>query len=175
MLERAGEKARKGKRGAIFVAADALQLPFADASFDLVTTAFGFRNLANYQSGLREIARVLRCGGEAGILEFAEPRPGPFSALFRPHVLRRCWLMEIFKSTLWPEVSGWQQLRLTLRPRRETFRAPWCNPGLWLIPACTSAAFELSRASSAPVAAGRPTDRPPDVQTFLHPCGGAAG
>src|SRR5207245_8843439 len=38
-----------------FVEADALQLPFPDDSFDLVTTAFGFRNLANYESGLREI------------------------------------------------------------------------------------------------------------------------
>ena len=37
---------------------DALRLPFADQSFDLVTTAFGFRNLANYESGFREIHRV---------------------------------------------------------------------------------------------------------------------
>ncbi len=57
----------------LFAAADALHLPFADASFDLVTTAFGFRNLANYEDGLREFARVLRRGGELGILEFTEP------------------------------------------------------------------------------------------------------
>src|SRR5712692_4118430 len=42
-----------------FVEADALQLPFPGDSFDLVTTAFGFRNLANYESGLLEIQRVL--------------------------------------------------------------------------------------------------------------------
>jgi demethylmenaquinone methyltransferase/2-methoxy-6-polyprenyl-1,4-benzoquinol methylase len=83
MLERASEKARRNKHAAIFVAADALHLPLADASFDLVTTAFGFRNLANYEHGLREIARVLRKGGEAGILEFTEPRAGPMAALFR--------------------------------------------------------------------------------------------
>lgn len=62
--------------------ADALRLPFADASFDLVTTAFGFRNLANYESGLREIQRVLKPGGTIAILEFTEPPSGPFGALF---------------------------------------------------------------------------------------------
>jgi demethylmenaquinone methyltransferase/2-methoxy-6-polyprenyl-1,4-benzoquinol methylase len=56
-----------------FLEADALCLPFADQSFDLVTTAFGFRNLANYEAGLREILRVLKPGGTAAILEFTEP------------------------------------------------------------------------------------------------------
>ena len=57
-----------------WVEADALRLPFPDGHFDLVTSAFGFRNLANYDAGLREIARVLRPGGECGILDFAEPK-----------------------------------------------------------------------------------------------------
>jgi demethylmenaquinone methyltransferase/2-methoxy-6-polyprenyl-1,4-benzoquinol methylase len=56
-----------------WIEADALQLPFPDKSFDLVTSAFGFRNLADYDAGLREIFRVLRPGGECGILEFSEP------------------------------------------------------------------------------------------------------
>jgi demethylmenaquinone methyltransferase / 2-methoxy-6-polyprenyl-1,4-benzoquinol methylase len=56
-----------------WVEADALQLPFPDQSFDLVTSAFGFRNLADYDAGLREIRRVLRPSGEYGILEFSEP------------------------------------------------------------------------------------------------------
>jgi demethylmenaquinone methyltransferase/2-methoxy-6-polyprenyl-1,4-benzoquinol methylase len=55
------------------VEADALQLPFPDQSFDLVVSAFGFRNLANYDAGLREIFRVLRPQGEVGILDFSEP------------------------------------------------------------------------------------------------------
>lgn len=59
----------------IWIEADALQLPFPDASFDLVTSAFGFRNLADYNAGLREIRRVLKPGGECGILEFSDP-PG---------------------------------------------------------------------------------------------------
>lgn len=56
-----------------WIEADALQLPFPDQSFDLVTSAFGFRNLADYDAGLREILRVLRTGGQCGILEFSEP------------------------------------------------------------------------------------------------------
>ncbi|MGH9733276.1 MAG: bifunctional demethylmenaquinone methyltransferase/2-methoxy-6-polyprenyl-1,4-benzoquinol methylase UbiE [Candidatus Acidiferrales bacterium] len=83
MLTRAREKARTFDQGVTFSAADALQLPFLDGSFDLVTSAFGFRNLANYGSGMREIARVLKPGGEAGILEFSEPGAGPLAGLFR--------------------------------------------------------------------------------------------
>ncbi len=52
--------------------ADALLLPFPDSSFDLVTVAFGFRNLADYDAGLREMFRLLRPGGRLGILEFSE-------------------------------------------------------------------------------------------------------
>jgi demethylmenaquinone methyltransferase/2-methoxy-6-polyprenyl-1,4-benzoquinol methylase len=56
-----------------WIEADALSLPFPDESFDLVTSAFGFRNLADYDAGLREIRRVLRPNGEIGILECSEP------------------------------------------------------------------------------------------------------
>jgi len=58
---------------AIAIEADALHLPFADNSLDLITTAFGFRNLANYRAGLEEFHRVLRPGGQLGILDFSEP------------------------------------------------------------------------------------------------------
>lgn len=83
MLVQARVKASTGNRVVVFSAADALHLPFPDASFELVTSAFGFRNLANYEEGLREIARVLKPGGEVGILEFSEPGSGPMGALFR--------------------------------------------------------------------------------------------
>ena len=59
-----------------FLEADALRLPFGDNGFDLVTAAFGFRNLANYEAGLREIHRVLKPGGTIAILEFTEPPDG---------------------------------------------------------------------------------------------------
>ncbi len=88
MLVRAASKysATRKYKGAIapaFAEADALALPFAGNSFDLVAAAFGFRNLANYQNGLREMYRVLRTGGELGILEFGEPRGRVFRALYR--------------------------------------------------------------------------------------------
>jgi demethylmenaquinone methyltransferase/2-methoxy-6-polyprenyl-1,4-benzoquinol methylase len=92
MLTRAREKSRAAHSSAAFAAADALTLPFADASFDLVTSAFGFRNLANYEQGLREIARVLKPSGEVGILEFSEPGSGPLAGPFRfyfRHILPR--------------------------------------------------------------------------------------
>jgi demethylmenaquinone methyltransferase / 2-methoxy-6-polyprenyl-1,4-benzoquinol methylase len=83
MLERAHAKGSKLHRAAVFVASDALRLPFPNGCFDLVTTAFGFRNLANYENGLREIARVLKENGQVGILEFSEPKGGPMAGMFR--------------------------------------------------------------------------------------------
>jgi demethylmenaquinone methyltransferase/2-methoxy-6-polyprenyl-1,4-benzoquinol methylase len=55
------------------IEADALRIPMTTHSMDLVVSAFGFRNLANYDAGLREIFRVLKPGGEIGILDFSEP------------------------------------------------------------------------------------------------------
>ncbi len=60
-------------RGAVALEADALHLPLRDGSVDLIVTAFGFRNLANYEAGLREFHRVLKPGGQLGILEFSTP------------------------------------------------------------------------------------------------------
>jgi demethylmenaquinone methyltransferase / 2-methoxy-6-polyprenyl-1,4-benzoquinol methylase len=72
MLTRALQKSRGTSLR--WLEADALRLPLPDASFDLITSAFGFRNLADYDAGLREILRVLRRGGEVGILDFGEPK-----------------------------------------------------------------------------------------------------
>jgi demethylmenaquinone methyltransferase / 2-methoxy-6-polyprenyl-1,4-benzoquinol methylase len=83
MLERARQKAARANREVVFAAADTMSLPYADRTFDLVTTAFGFRNLVSYRDGLREIVRVLKPGGEAGILEFSEPQGGGMGTLFR--------------------------------------------------------------------------------------------
>jgi demethylmenaquinone methyltransferase/2-methoxy-6-polyprenyl-1,4-benzoquinol methylase len=58
---------------AVPLEADALHLPLKPASLDLIVTAFGFRNLANYEAGLREFHRVLKAGGQLGILDFSEP------------------------------------------------------------------------------------------------------
>ncbi len=55
------------------VVADALQLPFADCSFDCVTVAFGLRNMADWGAALREMARVLAPSGHVLILDFSIP------------------------------------------------------------------------------------------------------
>jgi demethylmenaquinone methyltransferase/2-methoxy-6-polyprenyl-1,4-benzoquinol methylase len=85
MLQRASAKSAAGAASAEpprWIEADALNLPFPSNHFDLVTSAFGFRNLADYDAGLREILRVLRRGGECGILDFGEPG-GAMGALYR--------------------------------------------------------------------------------------------
>ena len=68
--------------------ADALRLPLAGASLDLITVAFGFRNLVNYQAGLLEMRRVLKPGGRAAILEFSQP-PNPIFRSFYGFYSRR--------------------------------------------------------------------------------------
>ncbi len=80
MLQRARTKPRG--REVFWLEADALTLPFADKSFDLITSAFGFRNLVDYDARLREIFRVLRPGGQTGILDFGEPS-GLFGKIYR--------------------------------------------------------------------------------------------
>jgi demethylmenaquinone methyltransferase/2-methoxy-6-polyprenyl-1,4-benzoquinol methylase len=83
MLLRAQRKSQLDARAVYFLEADALHLPFADGSLDAVASAFGFRNLANYQRGLEEIWRVLKKGGRVAILEFSQVRWPIFGPLFR--------------------------------------------------------------------------------------------
>jgi demethylmenaquinone methyltransferase/2-methoxy-6-polyprenyl-1,4-benzoquinol methylase len=82
MLIAAGQKIARRRANATLFESDALRLPLADASLDLLTVAFGFRNLANYAGGLREIYRVLRPGGMAAILEFSQPPNAVFAAVY---------------------------------------------------------------------------------------------
>ena len=83
MLARARAKAAAAGLQVTFLEVDALALPFTDASFDLVSCSFGFRNLANYERGLVEIFRVLKPGGAVAILEFAEPPGKLFGTIYR--------------------------------------------------------------------------------------------
>jgi len=70
-------------RGVFFLEADTLALPFLDASLDVVSVAFGFRNLADYARGLEEMRRVLRPGGHLAILEFSRVQGPILGPLFR--------------------------------------------------------------------------------------------
>ena len=78
MLERARAKGLQNT-----VVADALALPFSDGSFDVVTVAFGLRNMASWPGALREMARVLRPGGHLLVLDFSLPTLAIFRAPYR--------------------------------------------------------------------------------------------
>ncbi|MGD1073131.1 MAG: bifunctional demethylmenaquinone methyltransferase/2-methoxy-6-polyprenyl-1,4-benzoquinol methylase UbiE [Bryobacteraceae bacterium] len=82
MLTGARAKLKRAALRSLLVEADALSLPLGDASVDLITIAFGFRNLANYRAGLREMRRLLRPGGALAILEFSQPPNRAFAAFY---------------------------------------------------------------------------------------------
>ncbi|UNX54418.1 demethylmenaquinone methyltransferase [Georgenia sp. TF02-10] len=69
-----------------FVAGDATNLPFADASFDVVTISFGLRNVADTDRALREMLRVTRPGGRLVVCEFSRPTFAPFRALYEVYL-----------------------------------------------------------------------------------------
>lgn len=75
-------------RGVPMAAADALALPFADASFDAVTISFGLRNLVSPVDGLREMLRVVRPGGRIVVCEFSTPTWAPFRAVYMNYLMR---------------------------------------------------------------------------------------
>ena len=82
MLTAAAAKFRGRHARSPLFEADALLLPLRDASLDLLTVAFGFRNLANYQAGIAEMRRVVRPGGTVAILEFSQPPNALFRAFY---------------------------------------------------------------------------------------------
>jgi demethylmenaquinone methyltransferase/2-methoxy-6-polyprenyl-1,4-benzoquinol methylase len=92
MLPLGARKFRREKAGIPEVNADALHLPFQDASFDSVTVAFGVRNFENFETGVREIKRILKARGRLVILEFI-PEPesffGPGIRLYTRSILPR--------------------------------------------------------------------------------------
>ena len=75
-----------------YVEADAMNLPFSDATYDAVTIAFGLRNLPNVTNGLAELHRILKPGGTLAVLEFSTPIVPGFGRLFNfyfSHILPR--------------------------------------------------------------------------------------
>jgi demethylmenaquinone methyltransferase/2-methoxy-6-polyprenyl-1,4-benzoquinol methylase len=98
MLSLADKKRGGGavKEAVRFTLADTMALPFPDNTFDAVTVGFGIRNVSDIPLGLREMARVLRPGGRAVILEFSQPQNPLFAAMYR-------W----YSFTLLPFLGGW--------------------------------------------------------------------
>ena len=83
MLEIASRKATRLGCAMPFVEGDALHLPFSDGSFDGVTIAFGLRNLASVEEGLKELLRVLKPGGKTAVLDFSKPNVPGLRGLFQ--------------------------------------------------------------------------------------------
>lgn len=106
MLEIADQKATRkpdDDNDLSFVEADSQALPFSDRSFQCVTVAFGLRNVANTDLGLREMHRVCRPGGQVMVLEFARPRMWGLKQIYNfyfKHVLPRIgqWMAKNNKS-----------------------------------------------------------------------------
>lgn len=118
-----------------FTAADAMSLPFADESFDVVTMSFGLRNVADPATALREFLRVTKPGGRLLVCEFSQPVNPVFRTVYTnylmralPPVARRTssnpesyvYLAESIRA--WPpqgelagivEAAGWQQVGWT--------------------------------------------------------------
>jgi demethylmenaquinone methyltransferase/2-methoxy-6-polyprenyl-1,4-benzoquinol methylase len=82
MLTGAQVKLDRDRLKSVLLESDALALPFPDSSLDLVTIAFGYRNLADYRAGLVEMRRVLRPGGVLAILEFTQPPNKTFASVY---------------------------------------------------------------------------------------------
>jgi demethylmenaquinone methyltransferase/2-methoxy-6-polyprenyl-1,4-benzoquinol methylase len=79
---------RQARPHLAFTAADALALPFADASFDAVTISFGLRNLVDPAAGLAEMARVTRPGGRLVVCEFSHPTNPTFRTVYEQYLMR---------------------------------------------------------------------------------------
>ena len=84
MMEIAREKAKRNRLSdrIVFLTGDAENIDFPDGSFDAVTVAFGVRNFADLEKGLKEMKRILRPGGVMMILEFSHPSVTPWKQFY---------------------------------------------------------------------------------------------
>ena len=82
MLAVGEQKGLRSKKDVTFVEADAQNLPFPDDEFQIVSAAFGLRNVADTDLGLREMTRVCKPGGQVAILEFSVPRRQPIKGMY---------------------------------------------------------------------------------------------
>jgi demethylmenaquinone methyltransferase / 2-methoxy-6-polyprenyl-1,4-benzoquinol methylase len=128
MLTEARRKTAAGRFSSTVFEADGLVLPLLSDSLDLITVAFGFRNFANYNSGLQEMLRVLKPGGVAAILEFSQPRNRAFGSVYN-------WFSTVLLPRIGGLVSGSRQaysyLPQSIRkfPNAETLAAQMMSAG----------------------------------------------
>lgn len=129
MLAPAPAKARRAHLDVTFEAADVLNLPYADNSFDIASIAFGVRNVDSPARCLREMARVVRPGGRVVVLEFGQP-----TGLFRlPYTLYSRFVMPTLGGLLSGDRTAYEYLPRTAAafPSREHFVALMDSIGLF--------------------------------------------
>ena len=117
----------RAKSAPHLVAADALRLPFPNASFDAVTIAFGLRNFADRLAGLREMRRVLRPGGRACVLEFSHPY-APLAPFYFGYLR---WIMPRYAQFFTSERGAYEYLGDSIRafPRQPELAALMLGAG----------------------------------------------
>jgi demethylmenaquinone methyltransferase / 2-methoxy-6-polyprenyl-1,4-benzoquinol methylase len=166
MLERARAKARAAVAGARdgvrvrpdFEWADALGLPYDDASFDAATVGFGARNFAGLGAGLAEMTRVVRPGGRVVVLEITTPRRPPLSLFYRlwfdalvPALGRAAQSLSGRATSAGPPrlAGAWTGAEASRGPGAWTGAAPLTGAGAWT-GAGASSAPDASTAAAAP-------------------------
>ena len=107
MLDIAAAKASKSGLSLPFVEGDALDLPFADRSFEAATIAFGLRNLTSVEAGFKELLRVLKPGGRVAVLEFSKPKAPLLRSLFGIYFTK---LLPLFGGLISGSKSAYQYL-----------------------------------------------------------------
>lgn len=107
MLRAGHNKINQTDGTSILVGADAYRLPFSDASFDVVTVAFGVRNFENLVGCLKEIRRVLKPNGRLAILEFGQPRNVLFAKVYQFYSK---YIMPVLGGVLTGNMTAYQYL-----------------------------------------------------------------
>lgn len=107
MLKRGLKKVRASGLPVKLVEGDALSAPICDESFDVVTIAFGLRNLESVELGLMEMRRLLKRGGRAAVLEFSQPQVPVFRGLFQFYFTR---VLPVIGNTLSGSTIAYQYL-----------------------------------------------------------------
>lgn len=115
MLEVARSRAQQGASCGVpctFQVADAMNLPYADASFEVLTMAYGLRNFSDRKRAMREAARVLRPGGRAVILEFGTPPNPVWRALYHVYLMH---VVPAIGGAVCGDSSGFKYLASSIR------------------------------------------------------------
>ena len=112
----------------VFVQADAEKLPFPDNHFDVVTIAFGLRNVTHKEDALRSILRVLKPGGRLLVLEFSKPSSQVLSKFYDTYSFN---FMPLMGKLITNDADSYRYLAESIRmhPDQETLKAMMVEAG----------------------------------------------